>query len=422
MKALAGLLTTVLLVASGSASAGELRSLLEDALQHPGVAARTTEVAAANLQLNAATARYLGSGAVLADNATYESSRFLGVLNPAGFANLSFARSQLRYGANYTLPVDLFGVIAANRDAAKQNLAMAQLVLRQDTLIKLHQALAAYLNLQALQTQSAALALQQRRVAATLERVTAQVEVGSLGTTDLKLAQSEMAHVQAEQAGLDGERGQALAQLEEATGHRQMPTVSESRIPRWQEPDAVSTLPVRIATSEASEAASKAKAARRALLPSISAGADYYQFDGGGHSQETWSIGARISMPLDFGAFRATAGADAHARAALEAKDAVQRKARSDAAALRAAYDAANADVAAVNTEISYREQVVVVQDELTKVGAQSVEDSLRHIRDRAAAESRLAQARAQAIQAWSAAQVLAGTEPEAYIKQLDEQ
>lgn len=172
------------------------------------------------------------------------------------------------------------------------------------------------------------------------------------------------------------------------------------------------------AGEQASEA--QARAERRALWPSLSAGADYYQYQGGGHDQNTWSVGARVSLPLDIGAFGKTAGADARAAAARESASAAQRKARSQLAALRASYDAAVANVKALGTELDYREQVVAVQEELTKVGAQTVEDSLRHERDQVEAEARLAQARAQALEAWSAAQVLSGLAPETYISELE--
>lgn len=414
------LATVPFVLACSAAPAGELGELLRDALAHPAVASRQAQVRAAQLQADAATARYFGSGAASASQSTYESSRFLGVLNPQGFASPAFARTQFRYGAEYRLPVDLFGAIAANRAAAKQNLAAAELALRQETLLKLHQTVTAYARLLALRTQDQALALQRRRVADTVERVSLQVQTGALGVTDLKLAQSELAQVESERVSLDGERAQALAALEEATGIRQPPALAALAVPPWDASTSDQTLPVRIAAARAQAADAQARAARRALWPSISAVADYYRYDGGGHDQDTWSVGARVSLPLDFGAWRNTAAASAQAAAARDGRDAAQRQAASQLAALKAAYDAALADLEALKSEVDYREQVVAVQEELVKVGAISVEDSLRHARQRAEAEARLAQARAQAVEDWSAAQVLSGTDPQRYIRALD--
>jgi outer membrane protein TolC len=316
--------------------------------------------------------------------------------------------------------VDLFGAIAATRTAAKQNLAAAELALRQETLLKLHQTVTAYARVLALRTQDRALALQRQRVADTVQRVTVQVQTGALGSTDLKLAQSELAQVQAERARLDGEQEQALAALAEATGIRPAPAASVLPVPPWDAANPEQTLPVRIAEAHAQAAQAQARAAQRALWPSLAAVTDYYRYDGGGHDQDTWSVGARLSLPLDFGAWRQTAAAAAEAQAAREHRDAAQRLAQSQLATLKAAYDAALADLQALTSEVAYREQVVAVQGALTEVGAISVEDSLRHARQRAEAEARLAQARAQAIEDWSAAQVLSGTDPERYIRAID--
>jgi outer membrane protein TolC len=414
------ILAILLIACSGSAAAGELGDLLRDVLDHPDIAAQRSLADAAGNQLDAASASYYGSGSASAENTTYESDRFLGVLNPSGFASPSFARNQFRYGVSYTLPVDLFGVIAANRESAERNLAAAALVLHQETLLKLHQALSAYVRLQALRAQTTALELQRQRVAATVQRVAAEVGSGELGSTDLKLAQSELARVDAERVGLEGQREQALAALEEAAGRRQSPTASTIAVPKWSLGTEHETLPERIAQAGEEATAAQARAARRALWPSLSANADYYQYQGDGHDQSTWSAGARLSVPLDVAAVQKTAGAEARVEAAHEAAAAAKRKARSQLAALRAAYDAAVADVRALVTELDYREQVVAVQEELAKVGAQTLEDSLRHERDRVETEARLAQARTQAVEAWSAAQVLCGVEAGIYIREAE--
>ncbi|MBX6419727.1 MAG: TolC family protein [Nevskia sp.] len=420
MKRLAASGMAALVLAFGGAQAGELGALLHDALAHPAIAARQAQVQAAQSQVDAAGARYLGSGTASVDQSTYESSRYLGVFNPPAFSNPAFARTQFRYGAEYRLPVDLFGAIAATRAAAQQDLAAAELALRQETLMKLHQTVTAYARLLALRTQEQALAVQRQRVMDTLDRVTVQVQTGALGITDLKLAQSELAQVESERVRLDGERTQALATLKEITGIRQPPALAALAVPAWDAASPERTLPAQIADAHARAAEAQARAARRALWPSVSAVTDYYRYDGGGHDQDTWSVGARVSLPLDFGAWRQTAAADAVAQAARDRRAAAQRQAESQLATLKAAYDAALAEIAALQSEVDYREQVAAVQNELAAVGAISVEDRLRHARQRAEAEARLAQARAQAVETWSAAQVLSGIDPERYIRAID--
>ena len=66
------------------------------------------------------------------------------------------------------------------------------------------------------------------------------------------------------------------------------------------------------------------------------------------------------------------------------------------------------------------RVQVVAVEREKTRLGAQTLENLLRTERDLLDAEYRLAASRAQAAYAWSAAQVLAGAPEAEYIETLE--
>jgi len=69
---------------------------------------------------------------------------------------------------------------------------------------------------------------------------------------------------------------------------------------------------------------------------------------------------------------------------------------------------------------VSYRSEVVEVEQKKWQLGAQTLENLLRQRRDLLDAQYRLADARTRTVTAWSSAQVLAGIEPTAYIEQLD--
>lgn len=127
-----------------------------------------------------------------------------------------------------------------------------------------------------------------------------------------------------------------------------------------------------------------------------------------------------ITVPIDTSAHRRTSALDARARAAVRRETAVAGELTRQWTALKAAYDSAVADIAAAREEVDARREVVSVQLELQRVGVTSMEDLLRQQRDLVDSESREAQARARAIGAWSAAHVLLGTEPAAYIAQLE--
>jgi outer membrane protein TolC len=262
---------------------------------------------------------------------------------------------------------------------------------------------------------------EQERVSAAAARVEEQVRVGELGTTELKLIQSELARVEANRVRLDGERERALSALEASAGRRALPDDDAMPVPPW--PLAAKTddtLPARIADAQAQAADAQARAQRRALLPSLSASADYYQFEGSGRGQESWAVGGRVSLPLDFGTLMRDRSAQDRARAAREADRAAQIQSRRQWASLQSGYESARAEINALQSEIAAREQVVAVQRALASVGAQSVEQALRDERDLYETQTRLAQVHAQAIEAWSAAQVLLGVAPEAYIASLD--
>jgi outer membrane protein TolC len=321
----------------------------------------------------------------------------------------------------YSVPIDLFGALAATRRVAASGLEAAQLAERQQTLVKFHDATSAYVRLQALHRQQAALATQREQVTTTLARVREEVMVQLAAGVDLKLAESEVARIASDEVRLRGSIEEARAALTEASGD--MPDVAEpaTRIPLWPSmADVEHTLPLLLARAETNASHAQAERARRALLPSLSAVGDYSQFEGTPGVPEAWSVGAMITVPLDWAANRRASALDARARAAARREVAANNEVIRQWAALKAAYDSAVADVAAGGEEMQARREVVAVQLELQRVGVTSMEDLLRQQRDLVDAEYRQAEAQARAIVAWSAAQVLLGVQPGDYIVQLD--
>lgn len=412
---------SLLVLAGGSASASELADLLRDTLDHPSVAARTEETSAAQQELSAAGRRYLGSGGLNAGIVRYEDQRFIGALSPATLAAPPFDRTSTRYAVAYSVPIDLFGTIAAARQAAQSSLESAQLAQRQQTLLKLHDTTSAYVRLQALHQEEAALGAQLERVMTTLNRVRQEVKVQLAAGVDLKLAESEVARIRSDEVRLRGSVDEARAALAEAAGRVADVSNHATRIPNW--PSAANSdqaLPLRLARAESAAAQAQADEARRSLLPSIAAVGDYSQFSGTAGVPDMWSVGAMITVPINTSANRRTSALDARARAAVRRETAVAGELTRQWAALKAAYDSGVADIAAVREEVSARREVVNVQVELQRAGLASMEDLLKQQRDLVDSESREAQAQARAIAAWSAAHVLLGTEPSAYIAQLE--
>ena len=413
-------LAVILLLTFGVARGGELAELLTATLAHPTIDAARSQVAAADSLAAAAARDYWGAGAFSGELARHEGERFVGVLSPGGLADPPFARDIARYGASYSVPIDLNGAVAAAQRAAGGGLEAARMQQRQATLLKLHDTTTAYSRLQALQRQQEVLAVQRQRVQQTVDRVTEQVATEQASTAELRLAQAELARLKADEVRLDGSIEQTLVALEEAAGQRLTPADSAIPIPDWPADSDELLLPVAVARAQTRTAEAQADAARRALYPGLSVGADYFQFDGDEHTPDAWSVFARVSIPLDAAAWQRASAARAQADAAAYAQQAAQREAQRNWTALKAAYQTALADAAALDQEVVAREEVVRVQAELQRVGLASLEELLRQQRDLLDAESRLAGARAAAVSNWSAAQVLLGTPAERYIALIE--
>lgn len=403
-----------------SAQASELEALLRDSLSHPAASAAAERVLAASEQLAVARSQYFGAGGLAAVASRYEDARFIGTLSPSALANPPFARDQRRYGAYYSLPIDLSGALAASRRASASELEAARLAERQVQLLKLHDTTGAYVRLQALRRQGEVLAVQQQRVGETVQRVRQQVLSEQSSNAELRLAEAELARLQSDQERLAGALASAEAALAEASGRSLRPQNADIAIPAWSAGEVQTSLPAALSSAEAVAASERARAAKRALWPQLQADADYFQFDGGGHSPDSWSLGAKLSLPLDPAAHRRASAAEAQARAASQNQQAAVRGAARDLQALAAAYRSARADVQALDQEVAAREEVVRVQSALQKVGMASLEDYLRQQRDLLDAEARRSQAQEQAVSAWSMAQLLLGAPVEDYIQALN--
>ncbi len=404
-----------------TAQAGELGDLLRAALEHPQIQAASAQAGAAEAQRDAAAGRYFGSASLAAGWHRYEGQRVVGVFVP-GAPGLPLLSDQItQAGVNYSLPVDLFGIIAASRERAQHDLNAAQLAARQQTLLKLHQTASAYLTLQALLRQKEALTPYRNRVEATMTRVQREVDLGKAAGVDARYAESERARLAADETALDGAIAQTQADLAEASGHEKFyPAQPSTQAPRWVEAAAESSLPAQLAQAREAAARAQADEGRRALYPSLSLDANYFRNHGGGDERDTWAVGGVVSLPLGVTAYRQADAQKLVAQAAAGLSSAARRDAERQLASLHSAYDSARAEIAAMEREIAYREQVVAVQSEMQRLGSQTLENLFRHERDLLDARYRLAQAQARAAAAWSSAQVVIGLDAETYIARIN--
>jgi len=410
----------LLALIGAGAHAGDLADLLRASLEHPRAVARAGDVAAAGDDLKAAEARYYGQGSLVAGLSRYEHPRVVGMFTPGDPTPADTSRNIARAGVIYSLPVDVFGVVAKARERAESNLQAARLNAEQDRLSRLHQTAAAWFRLQALGRQSEALAKLKASVTASRDRLTKEVTLGKSARVVQRLAESEYQRVLADEAQLASQVETALAELEEASGQRRRPGDFAIPLPAWRETALAETLPVKLAATRAQAARARAEESRRGNRPQLSLNGSWFDQHGGGADNAVWEAGVQLAVPLTPSAWRSSDAEAARARVAEDERRAAERETVKQLASLRAAYDSARATVAALEAESTYRTEVVTVEREKTRLGAQTLENLLRTERDLLDAEYRLASSRAQAAYAWSAAQVLAGAPEAEYIETLE--
>lgn len=400
--------------------ANPVGDVLQAALSHPAVRSRQAQLQAAELDASAATARYFGRGNLLLDQTNYEGKRVVGYFYPGQPTPAILDDSISRVGISYSFPVDLFGVIAASREKAQGNRDALELLARQEQLLRLNQAASALGRKQALQLQALALSTQRQRVEASVARIRQEVDLGRTAGVDLVLAESDLARLLAEEARLQGQLSDTRADLQDASG--QDPEVGNQVLaaPAWQDVEPDQTLAVRIAQARLLSLQASSREASRNLLPALSVGADVFSNHGGSGDMTTRAIDLRLNVPLEVGSFKRANADAARAVAAEEDVAAARQTARRQWQSLHSFYTSAMADAQALTKEVAYRTEVVAVEEKKWELGSQTLEALLRQRRDLLDAQYRLADARWRSLNAWSQAQVLAGTEPAQYIATLN--
>ena len=251
------------------------------------------------------------------------------------------------------------------------------------------------------------------------DRLVKEVALGMSARVNQRLAESEYQRVLADEAQLTAQVESALAELEEASGQRRRPGDSTIPLPAWRESALSDTLPVKLAATRAAAARARAEESRRGNRPQLSLNGSWFDQHGGADNA-VWEAGVQLSVPFTPSGWRSTDAESSRARVAEDERRAAERDTAKQLASLKAAFDSARAGVAALEVEATYRSEVVAVEREKTRLGAQTLENLLRTERDLLDAEYRLASSRAQAAYAWSAGQVLAGAPEAEYIEALD--
>jgi outer membrane protein TolC len=377
-------------------------------------------VTAAGEDLKAAEARYYGQGSLVAGLSRYEHPRVVGMFTPGDPTPVDTSRDIARAGVIYSLPIDVFGVVAKARERGESNLQAARLAETQERLARMHQTASTWFRLQALARQTEALGKLKASVTAFRDRLVKEVTLGKSARVNQRLAESEYQRVLADEAQLSAQVDTALAELEEASGQRRHPADSAIPQPAWREATLAETLPVKLAATRASAARARAEESRRGNRPQLSLNGSWFDQHGGGADNAVWEAGVQLSVPLTPSGWRSIDAESARARVAEDERRATERDTAKQLATLKAAYDSARAGVSALEAETAYRTEVVAVEREKTRLGAQTLENLLRTERDLLDAEYRLASSRAQSAYAWSAAQVLAGAPEAEYIETLE--
>ncbi len=405
---------------TGTAHASELTDLLQHTLENPAIAASDLQSQAAGKDVSAANLRYLGQANLFSGSYRYNMPRVVGIFTP-GVTPFPVPASQdiTQYGASYHLPVDVFGVIAAERKQAQAGNTTAQLLARQETLLRLHQTLAAYVRLQALAAQSRALSAEQKQLETYAKRVREEVKIGRTAGLDLSLVQSDLSRLAAQQTIFDGNQFAALAALK-ASANMVATTIAEKIVvPELQNNNVQASLPVALAKAQETAAEALAQEAHRSLLPAFSIDTQYDNYDGALVQRHAWVLGLNMNIPLDPGGIQRASASMQRARAAKEQLLAVQADTISQISALEANYQSSIGNARALASEVEHRQEVVDVEREKWRLGAGTLDELLYEERNLLDAQYTLADASALAATAWSGMQILLGTPSDKYIDSL---
>lgn len=409
---------------AGLSEANELSDLLQSTLKNPAIAARDLQLQAATDDASAANMRYFGQASVFAGQSRYDSPRIVGIFAP-GVTPLPVPVSQdiTQYGVNYHLPVDVFGSIAAERKQAQAGKATAQLLERQETLLRLHQTLGAYVRLQALAAQSQALQAEQKQLEVYANRVREEVKLGRTARLDLSLVQSDLARLAAQEAIFEGNQRAALAVIKASANVIVPLTSTIISVPALQNTDTLASLPVLLAKEQKKSTEAAAQKAQRSLLPAISVDSQYAGYNGAGIATQphnVWSVGLNVNIPIDPVGVKNASAASRRAQVAENQLQAVQADTIAQVAALEANYQSAIANARALAIEVSHLQEVVAVEREKWQLGASTMDALLYQERNLLDVQYAYADARAQAATAWSGMQILLGTPSSEYIHSLE--
>lgn len=409
-----------LLVSSAAVQAGELGELLRATLDHPSVAAAQGQAAAAEAQAGAAQGIYYGQAAF-----NYGIHRYTDVRVVGQYSSPIRGEDLTVTGVSYALPLDIFGQVAAAVDKAGGEAAAARLGLRRQQLVKLHQTLGAYYSLYALERRRAALTTYRNWTEALVKRLETEVRLGRSAPVQASYAQSQLFRLQSNEVQLQSDMAFAQASLTETTGQAGF-RLRESTVavPGWQETLPEEALAVKLAKTRETVAEAAERQAHANLLPRLAVDLGYSATRAagsmGGGTRDDWGYGITLSLPLGVSAFRQEDAARASKLAAIDTTRASLRETESTIAGMRAQYDAAFAEIAAMEKEVAYRQEIVAIEREMHRLGNQTLENLFRHEDDLLEAQSRLALAQARAAAAWSGLQLVAGTDPEIYIDTLE--
>ncbi|MDP2759092.1 MAG: TolC family protein [Sideroxyarcus sp.] len=406
---------------TGAVQASTLTDLLRQTLGNPGIVGRGLQLEAAARDASAADMRYAGRASVFAGHNHYDAERVVGVFTPGVTASPApVAQDITQYGVSYHLPLDVFGLISAERELAKSNQAVAQLLARQETLLRLHQTLTAYVRLQALAAQSQVLQTGQKQLEAYANRVREEIKLGRTPRIDLSLVQSDLARLASQQAIFAGNRRAALAALKASANVSDALPDTTLLVPVIQGMDTQTSLPVALAREQQKSAAAAAQKVRRNLFPAFSVDGQYANYSGAGAQSQAWAVGLNMNMPLDPAGMRSASAAAQRAQAAQDMARAVEADTLAQIAGLEANYQAAVGNANALANEVEHRREVVAVEREKWRLGASTMDALLFHERNLLEAQFSLTDASAQAAAAWSGMQILLGTPSAQYIDSLE--
>ncbi len=326
-----------------------------------------------------------------------------GPVSPTAISQLPFAQYQLHSGVSYNYPLFVAGKLAYQIQISRLTAEIARVMLAETKADIVYNVTTLYVESVALHEQIKALEAELKELATTERHVRLSVTIGKIPGVDLLKVTDRIEETHAHLASVLSQRTHALSALSAMLGRDDSHGVIPGDLPHSLPAITVSSdqlfalasksNPVLSTEAQAAQAQNSVNIARSSLMPQVQLQLNYFEHTNPGYplnSQDTWSVGFQVSLPLfDGGERRAELESAKHkAIAAEEQAHQAKLEVRAHLDGALASWDAAQQQLTATDAQVKAADEVARIEQLRYDTGSGNIEDLLRARARQTAAQS----------------------------------